>query len=78
MNTALTRMMQAPGASYHFIADRLSKSEITEAEKLENGQGALVQTKSGKLAVYKDYSGQLHVMSPVCRHLKCIVDWNPA
>jgi Rieske Fe-S protein len=31
-----------------------------------------------KRAVYRDESGKLHILSPVCRHLRCIVSWNPA
>ena len=78
MTVLFTRMKQAPGASYHYVADRLSKSDIKSAKGLANGAGALIQTDGHKVAVYKDDAGQLHVMSPVCRHLKCIVDWNPA
>jgi Rieske Fe-S protein len=29
-----------------------------------------------KEAVYRDMAGELHVMSAVCPHLGCIVDWN--
>ncbi len=31
-----------------------------------------------KTAVYRDEDGTLHALSPVCRHLACIVAWNPA
>jgi Rieske [2Fe-2S] domain len=72
MNVLFTRMKQAPGASYHYIADRMSKSDVKSAKSLANGEGALVQTDGHKFAVYKDEAGQLHVMSPVCRHL----NWN--
>ena len=29
-----------------------------------------------KLAIYKDPSGQIHALNPVCTHAKCIVNWN--
>jgi Rieske Fe-S protein len=77
MNVLLERLVQAPGASVHFVKDRLTKAPTDDASKLGNGEGALIQVDGRKLAVYKDDGGALHVMSPVCRHLRCIVDWNP-
>ena len=34
MNVLLERMKQAPGAAVHFVADRMSKAEATDTEKL--------------------------------------------
>ncbi|HEX3768493.1 MAG TPA: Rieske 2Fe-2S domain-containing protein, partial [Puia sp.] len=28
------------------------------------------------LAICKDETGRIHAVSPVCTHLKCIVQWN--
>ena len=41
------------------------------------GEGAIVG-RVRKTAVYRDDDGTVHVLSPVCRHLRCLVDWNPA
>jgi Rieske Fe-S protein len=76
MNVIFERLSQAPGASVHFVKDRLVKAGLDDAGKLNNGQGSLVQSGDRKLAVYRDDDGELHVMSPVCTHLKCIVGWN--
>ncbi len=78
MSQALERFKQAPGAMKHFFADRLSRARTSEPENLGKGEGALVQASSGKVAVYRDEEGKLHAMSPVCTHLRCIVDWNAA
>ncbi|MHB8896401.1 MAG: Rieske 2Fe-2S domain-containing protein [Candidatus Geothermincolia bacterium] len=77
MNVLFERIAQAPGATVHFVKDRLSKAELVDAARIGKGEGALVQSGDRKLAVYRDDNDELHVMSPVCRHLKCIVDWNP-
>ena len=43
----------------------------------EPGEGAIVG-RVRKTAVFRDDDGTVHELSPVCRHLGCIVDWNPA
>jgi len=64
-------------AAYHFVADRL-RSDDADIESLGPGDGAIVRKGARKRAVYRDESGALHVLSPVCRHLYCHVVWNPA
>ena len=64
-------------AAYHFVADRLH-SDDAEIESLGPGDGAIVRKGARKRAVYRDESGALHVLSPVCQHLYCHVIWNPA
>jgi glycine/D-amino acid oxidase-like deaminating enzyme/nitrite reductase/ring-hydroxylating ferredoxin subunit len=64
-------------AAYHFVADRL-RSDDVDIESLGPGDGAIVRKGARKRAVYRDESGSLHVLSPVCRHLYCHVIWNPA
>jgi glycine/D-amino acid oxidase-like deaminating enzyme/nitrite reductase/ring-hydroxylating ferredoxin subunit len=61
-----------------FVADRLARSGRASVEALSNGEGALVRMGGRQRAVYRDEAGTLHVLSPVCRHLWCIVAWNPA
>lgn len=78
MSTLMDRMKQAPGAMKHLVTDRLSKAEVTDPEEVQRGEGALVQVGSRKVAVYRDPDGKLHALSPVCTHMRCIVDWNPA
>jgi glycine/D-amino acid oxidase-like deaminating enzyme/nitrite reductase/ring-hydroxylating ferredoxin subunit len=65
-------------AGYHFFADRLSRAEHKEIEGLGPGDGAILRVGGRKRAVYRDETGALHVLSPVCRHLYCYVAWNPA
>jgi glycine/D-amino acid oxidase-like deaminating enzyme/nitrite reductase/ring-hydroxylating ferredoxin subunit len=65
-------------AGYHFLADRLRAAGRGQIEALGPGEGAIVRVRGRKRAVYRDETGSLHVLSPVCRHLYCHVNWNPA
>jgi Rieske Fe-S protein len=61
-----------------FLAQRLSRGEKRRPEDLANGEGALLRLGGLKRAVYKDDEGTVHLLSPVCRHLWCYVEWNAA
>jgi Rieske Fe-S protein len=78
MTPFFDRMKQAPGAMKHLVVDRVSKANTMDPEDVPDGEGALVQVGSRKVAVYRDEKGELHALSPVCPHMKCIVDWNQA
>jgi glycine/D-amino acid oxidase-like deaminating enzyme/nitrite reductase/ring-hydroxylating ferredoxin subunit len=62
----------------HFFADRLTRADRATVEELAPGEGALIRVRARKTAVYRDDERRLHGLSPVCRHLYCIVDWNAA
>ena len=61
---------------YHFIADRLSAKDIQSLNEIPLDAGAVVEYNNEKLAIYKDASGEIHALNPVCTHAKCIVNWN--
>jgi glycine/D-amino acid oxidase-like deaminating enzyme/nitrite reductase/ring-hydroxylating ferredoxin subunit len=63
---------------FSFVGDRVTSGDRASAEGLANGEGALVRISGRKRAVFRDEAGGLHVLSPVCRHLHCIVAWNAA
>ena len=42
------------------------------------GEGRVVEIGGEKAAVYRDESGAVHAVSPVCTHALCIVHWNGA
>jgi glycine/D-amino acid oxidase-like deaminating enzyme/nitrite reductase/ring-hydroxylating ferredoxin subunit len=45
---------------------------------VERGHGSVVSVRGKRTAVYRDHIGALHLLSPVCTHLGCIVGWNSA
>ena len=61
-----------------FFKQRLARGAKRSPEDLAPGEGALLTIGGLKRAVYKDDGGEVHVFSPVCRHLWCYVEWNEA
>lgn len=51
-----------------------SKDEIIA--EVPVGEGKLFKISYSKVAVYKDEDGKAYTLSPVCKHMGCIVDWN--
>jgi glycine/D-amino acid oxidase-like deaminating enzyme/nitrite reductase/ring-hydroxylating ferredoxin subunit len=65
-------------AGLHFVGDRLERPDKGTPGGLEPGYGAMMRIGGRKRAVYRGDDGTLHVLSPVCRHLWCHVEWNAA
>ena len=56
--------------------DWFTKGDVDEAAEIKPGEGAVIGTGRGKIAVYRDERGNIHQRSAVCTHLYCIVHWN--
>lgn len=56
--------------------DYLTPGEAGSVDDLKAGEGAVIRRGLKKIAVYRDEAGQLHEMTAICPHLKCIVHWN--
>jgi glycine/D-amino acid oxidase-like deaminating enzyme/nitrite reductase/ring-hydroxylating ferredoxin subunit len=65
-------------AGLHFVRDPFSRIDRTTVEELKPGEGAMIRVRGRRTAVYRDKQGALHGLSPICQHLYCLVDWNPA
>ncbi|CAN5507909.1 FAD-dependent oxidoreductase [soil metagenome] len=61
----------------HFIADRF-KHDAPKLAGIASGEGGIVDVDGSQTAAYRDDEGHLHLLSPVCQHMKCIVSWNSA
>jgi len=62
------------------VVDRIANRDV-EAKSLfdvKSGDARIVAIDGRKVAVYRDDSGALHAVSPVCTHMKCDVSWNTA
>ena len=71
----LTENMDFP---YYLIRDRLARAEPGSIDDLQVGEGKILRIRGHKTAAYRDPDGKVHLLSPVCTHLKCIVHWNNA
>lgn len=61
---------------WHLVGDRLRSGGDLHPSALPRGQGMVLEVDGRKLGVYRDEAGKLHGVSPVCRHMGCIVAWN--
>ena len=60
----------------HLVGDRIKREMPTHVDEVNSGCGALVERDGQRQAIYRDPQGQLHALSPVCPHMKCLVQWN--
>ena len=51
-------------------------AETGRAQDVKRGEGKLAKVNGEEAAVYHDRDGGMHILSPVCTHLGCIVHWN--
>lgn len=57
-------------------ADWIKRGEVKSVTKIPAGTGMVIRDGLRKIAVYRDEKGELHELSAVCPHLRCIVRWN--
>jgi nitrite reductase/ring-hydroxylating ferredoxin subunit len=62
--------------TYHFVADRIAVKETDSLKSIQPGNGKVVEYDGKKVAAYRDDKGDIHALSAVCTHAKCIVSWN--
>lgn len=64
----------------HIVADRIARRDVDgkSTDAVEPGEGKILSVGGKKIAAYRDDSGSLFALSPVCTHLKCDVAWNSA
>ena len=63
---------------YYMLRDRLARAESDTVDDLKIGEGKIVKLNGQKVAAFRDDTGKLNLLSPVCTHMKCIVRWNAA
>jgi Rieske Fe-S protein len=61
-----------------FVSKRINQKELPNLADLATGDATVVKYEGRSLAIYKDESGGLFALNPVCTHAKCIVAWNRA
>jgi len=56
-----------------FVGPRVTGGEVSSAEKIPAGGGAIVRSGASLCAVHRDDGGHVHGVSARCTHLGCIV-----
>ncbi len=62
---------------YRFVKDRFA-TDAKHVADVPAGEGRLVRVEGQQLAVYRDEQDTVHMLSPICTHMHCIVQWNKA
>ena len=60
------------------IGDRVDMMRAEPVDTLASSQGRMAKAGGRTVAAYRDDAGTLHMVSPTCTHLGCIVQWNAA
>jgi glycine/D-amino acid oxidase-like deaminating enzyme/nitrite reductase/ring-hydroxylating ferredoxin subunit len=63
---------------YYMIRDRIVGPEAKTLREVGRGAGKIVNVKGQKVAAYRSEAGSVTLLSPVCTHMGCHVDWNEA
>jgi Rieske Fe-S protein len=58
------------------LAACTKKAAPSGIDSLAPGQGAVIELDGEQVAVYKDSSGQVIRLSPLCPHQGCTVQWD--
>lgn len=61
-----------------YVKDYASMTKVKSADEVPAGEGRIVEVDGKRCALYRDESGTVTCVSPICPHLKCIVHWNNA
>jgi glycine/D-amino acid oxidase-like deaminating enzyme/nitrite reductase/ring-hydroxylating ferredoxin subunit len=61
-----------------FATGHLSRALKGGLDHLEVGEGGLFELEGDTVGAYRDDSGELHKVSPVCTHVGCALNWNNA
>lgn len=63
-------------APVRFVGDRLAMQFADPLADLQPGEGAIVDSDGRKLAAYRDPAGDVQALSPICTHLRCVVEFD--
>jgi glycine/D-amino acid oxidase-like deaminating enzyme/nitrite reductase/ring-hydroxylating ferredoxin subunit len=62
----------------HYAKDLPAIAEVKNTDQINKGEGKIIMVNGEKCAAFRDEQNQLHCVSAVCTHMKCIVKWNNA
>ncbi len=63
---------------YYLVKDRISGPDGKSLRELRRGQGKILEIAGTRVAAWRSSGGTVTMLSPVCTHMGCEVDWNEA
>jgi len=64
--------------SVQSIAIKKLKDSSVSFYDIPNNSGGIIDVNNQKVGIYKDTSGNVFAVKPVCTHLGCLLSWNDA
>ena len=64
-------------APVHFVGDRIAMRFAEPLASLAPGEGRIVDLDGRKVAAYRDESGEVLALDPICTHIRCVVKFDP-
>lgn len=61
----------------HLVTDHFSMEKVADFSQVAPGEGRVMKVQGETYAAYRAPDGELSLLSPVCPHMKCVVQWNP-
>jgi glycine/D-amino acid oxidase-like deaminating enzyme/nitrite reductase/ring-hydroxylating ferredoxin subunit len=63
---------------YYLIRDRFAGAQGKSLRELGRGKGKILELKGERVAAWRSEAGKVTLLSPICTHMGCLVDWNEA
>jgi glycine/D-amino acid oxidase-like deaminating enzyme/nitrite reductase/ring-hydroxylating ferredoxin subunit len=63
---------------FYLLKSRLAAPEGKSLDSLKRGEGKILVLEGRKVAAFRDEQGAVGLVSPVCTHMGCHVNWNDA
>ena len=59
------------------VIDKMKQTAKT-IEDINNDEGGIVEIQGKQVGIYKDKTGKIYAVDPICTHLGCLLNWNDA
>ena len=63
---------------YYLVRDRVAGAEARSLRALKPGEGKILERNGQQVAAVRNAGGSVTMVSAVCTHMGCLVDWNEA
>jgi len=63
---------------YYLVKDRITGADGKTLRELGRGEGKILEINGARVAAWRSPAGAVTMVSPVCTHMGCEVQWNGA
>lgn len=61
-----------------YTRSRLTKPKTESLSGLAKGEGRIMNIQGERVGAYRDENDKVFIVSPMCPHMRCVVNWNNA